>query len=239
MTDFKDADDDAIGDCGVCGTGLRVGANHAYTACRHLFCIACLLKWHKTNPRATCPMCRTPFYKDDDKDADKEDEEENEEEDEEDEETNRTLEEMDFNLDEEILHDHMMELIEHCAMHHCRTTPGHTYMGRINLRIVPNEDGSNYRYERIDVGITNPNSHYIVEVFDTARAFRYRFGRIEEIVTHHLFHDVKWYAFRERIDHIDEEHAQIVTEWADEIQHISLDHVKVLRHYVPKIRMQS
>lgn len=220
---------DRIGDCGVCGTGLQVGVNHAYTVCRHLFCISCLLKWHKTNPMATCPLCRTPFYKDADKDdADPEDYE-----------TNRILEELDFNLDEEIMHDHMINVIDRCAVNHCLTNPGHTYMGRINLRIVPNEDGSNYRYERVDVGVTNPNAYYIVEVFDTARAFRYRFGRIEEIITHHLYHDVKWYAFRERVDHIDEERAQIITEWADEIQHISLDHVKVLCHYLPTIQMHT
>ena len=227
-TPTPDLNDDTIGDCGVCGTGLHVGANHAYTVCRHLFCISCLLKWHKSNPRATCPICRTPFYDDADADAHTEDDE-----------TNRILEELDFNLDEEIIHDHMMNVVEVCATNHCRTNSGHAYTGHINLRIVPNEDGSNYGYERIDVGSTNPYAYYIVEVFDTARAFRYRFGRIEQIITHHLYHDVKWYAFRERVDHIDEERAQIITEWADEIQHISLDHVKVLRHYLPTIRMQA
>jgi len=230
--------DDRIGDCGVCGTGLQVGANHAYTVCRHLFCISCLLKWHKTNPMATCPLCRTPFYKDADKDADNDDADETDA-DTEDYETNRILEELDFNLDEEIMHDHMLEVISHCAMNHCRTNPECAYTGRINLHIVPNEDGSNYRYERVDVGVTNPNAYYIVEVFDTARAFRYRFGRIEEIITHHLYHDVKWYAFRERVEYIDEERAQIITEWSDEIQHILLDHVKVLCHYLPTIRMQT
>ena len=234
VTDFKD--DDTIGDCGVCGIGLQVGANHAYTVCRHLFCISCLLKWHKSYPRATCPMCRTPFYEDTDED---EDEEEEEDADEEEDETSRIFEELDFNLDEEIVHDHMMDVIEHCAMNHCRTNPGRTYMGRINLHIVPNEDGSNYRYERLDVGITNPNAYYMVELIDTARAFRYRFGRIEEIITHHLYDGVKLYAFRERIDRIDEEHAQIITEWADEIQHIAIDNVKVLVQYLPKFRMQA
>jgi hypothetical protein len=240
MTDLND-DNDTIGDCGVCGNRLQVGANHAYTACRHLFCIPCLLKWHKANPNATCPMCRTPFYEDDEDDEDDDEDDSADLADlaEEDEETSRIVEEMDFNLDEEIMHDHMLEVIEHCAMNHCRTNPGRTYMGRINLHLVPNEDGSNYRYERIDVGTPHPNSHYIVELTDTARAFRYRFGRIEEIITHHLYHDVKWYAFRERIDRIDEEQAQIITEWSDEIQHIAIDNVKVLRQYLPKIRMQA
>ena len=222
MTDF--------GDCGVCGIGLHT--NHAHTVCRHSFCISCLLKWHKANPNATCPLCRTPFYEDEDEDEDyMEDEDEVE--------TSIIIEEMDFNMDEEIMHDHMMEVVEHCAMNHCQTNPAFSYTGHINLRIVPNEDGSNYRYERIDVGTPNPNSYYIVELFDTARAFRYRFGRIEEIVTHHLYHGVKLYAFRERIDHVDEEQAQIITEWADEIQHIAIDQVKVLRQYLPKFRMQA
>ena len=100
------------------------------------------------------------------------------------------------------------------------------------MRIIPKEEGN---YERIEVGIANPRAHYILELMDTARAFRYRFGRIEQIITHHLNGDVKWYAFRERIDHIDEERAQIVTEWATQIQHIMIDNVRVLRHYSPEI----
>lgn len=242
MTDMTDIDMTYFGDCGVCGIGLQSGTNHAYTVCRHSFCISCLLKWHKANPNATCPLCRTPFYKDDDTDDDTDDEDDSADLAdlaEEDEETSRIVEEMDFNLDEEIMHDHMLEVIEHCAINHCRTNPECAYTGRINLHIVPNEDGSNYWYERIDVGAPHPNSHYIVELTDTARAFRYRFGRIEEIVTHHLYHGVKWYAFRERIDRIDEEQAQIITEWSDEIQHIAIDNVKVLRQYLPTIRMHA
>ena len=245
MTDLKDRSDNdngSVGECGVCGTGLPVGANHAYTVCRHLFCISCLLKWHNAAPRATCPMCRTPLYE-----CEAEAEgamqarrhDHRHAHDPAATETNRILEEMDFNLDEEIMHDHLMEVIELCVINHCQIHPGHTYMGHINLHIVPNEDGSNYRYERIDVGTPNPYSYYIVELIDTARAFRYRFGRIEEIVTHHLHHGIKWYAFRERIDRIDEERAQIITEWASEIQHIAIDHVKVLRHYLPNIRIQA
>ena len=190
-------------ECGVCATAI---ANHgyAYTACRHLFCISCLLKWHKANPRATCPMCRTPLYEDEADPAATE--------------TDRILEALDFNMEEEIMHDHMMEL----ATAHARV---------VNLCIIPNEDGSNHMYERIDVGSTTPNSHYIVEVFDAARAFRFRFGRIENIISHHLVPDSKWYAFRERVARVDEEHAQIVTEWADEIHHIAIDNVIMLIQY--------
>ena len=237
MSDLNDrsdrSDTGSVGECGVCGTGLPVGANHAFTVCGHLFCISCLLKWHNATPRATCPMCRTPLHE-----YEAEAETEDAMHDPAATETNRILEEMDFNLDEEIMHDHMMEVIELSTMNYCRTNPGYTYTGHIHLHIVPNEDG-NHHYERIDVGSTNPNSHYIVELIDAARAFRFRFGRIEAIISHHLFPDAKWYAFRERIDRIDEERAQIITEWASEIQHIAVDSVKVLRHYLPKIRIQA
>ena len=185
----------STGECGVCGTGL---ANHgyAYTVCRHLFCMSCLLKWHKATPNATCPLCRTPFYEEENGIAD-----------------NGISQILEFNMDEEIMHDHMLEIVR-----------AHTRA--VHLRVI-----QNHYYERIDVGIANPNSHYIVEVFDTARAFRFRFGRIENIISHHLVPDSKWYAFRERVARDDEEHAQIVTEWADEIQHIALDNVKMLIQY--------
>lgn len=199
----------STGECGVCGTGL---ANHgyAYTACRHLFCMSCLLKWHTANPNATCPMCRTPFYVADNGIADNgiADVADNEIAD---------VVDNEFNMDEEIMHDHILEIVRA----HARA---------VHLRVIQKEE-SNHYYERIDVGIANPNSHYIVEVFDTARAFRFRFGRIENIISHHLVPDSKWYAFRERVARVDEEHAQIVTEWADEIQHIALDNVKMLIQY--------
>ena len=164
--------------------------------CRHLFCMSCLLKWHKANPNATCPLCRTPFYVADNGIAD-----------------NGIAVYNEFNMDEEIMHDHMLEIVR-------------AHAGAVHLRVI-----QNHYYERIDVGIANPNSHYIVEVFDTARAFRFRFGRIENIISHHLVPDSKWYVFRERIARVDEEHAQIVTEWADEIQHIALDNVIMLIQY--------
>ena len=196
----------STGECGVCGTAI---ANHgyAYTVCRHLFCMSCLLKWHKANPNATCPLCRTPFYVADNGNiadneiADNGNIADNE------------IADNEFNMDEEIMHDHMLEIVRA----HARA---------VHLRVI-----QNHYYERIDVGIANPNSHYIVEVFDTARAFRFRFGRIENIISHHLVPDSKWYAFRERVASVDEEHAQIVTEWADEIHHIAIDNVIMLIQY--------
>ena len=204
---------ESTGECGVCGTRL---ANHgyAYTVCRHLFCMSCLLKWHKATPNATCPLCRTPFYVADNGIADNGNIADNGIAD------NGIADngiadvvDNEFNMDEEIMHDHMLEIVRA----HARA---------VHLRVI-----QNHYYDRIDIGIANPNSHYIVEVFDTARAFRFRFGRIENIISHHLVPDSKWYVFRERISRIDEEHAQIVTEWADEIQHIALDNVKMVIQY--------
>ena len=216
--------ENVVGDCGVCGTALSVGANHAYTACKHLFCISCLLKWHKHSAKATCPLCRRPLYDETEHDADADADADGMQ-------FNQIVEEMDFNLDEEIMHDHMMEVINFNVRNHYRNDPAQRYTGTIHLRIIPKE-----HYESIDIGIANSHACYILELIDTARAFRYRFGRIETIDTDHRFPNLKWYAFRERIDRIDEERAQIVTEWANEIQHIAIDNVKVMRHYSPEIQ---
>jgi hypothetical protein len=218
--------ENVVGDCGVCGITLPAGANHAYTACKHLFCISCLLKWHIVNP--TCPMCRRPLYDESDGAQGAQDAQDASQL------SNTIIEEMDFNMDEEIMHDHMMGVVDINAINHCRRDQTQMFTGNIHLCIIPKEEG-NHSYERIEVGIANPHAHYILELIDTARAFRYRFGRIERIITHHLNSDVKWYAFRERVDYIDEERAQIVTEWAIQIQHILINNVRVLRHYSPEI----
>lgn len=243
-----------IGNCGVCGDALPVGANHAFTVCSHLFCISCLLKWHKANPMATCPMCRAKLCSSDDENdvsSNQLSDSENmtDEPDSDGEtfeasihayeiaETNRILTQMNMSMHEEIMHDHIMEVIEIHAMNYCHVNL-FGYMGRINLHTITKEE-SNHYYERIETGTITPNSYYIIELMHTPESTnwsRYRFGRIEEIISHHLLPDSKWYAFRERIDRIDEERGQLTTEWANEIQHIALDNVKVLRHYFPKIR---
>lgn len=161
-------------------------------------------------------------------------------------ETNGILAQMNMSMYEEIMHDHMMEVIEIHAMNYCHANQ-HDYMGRINLHIITKEE-SNHYYERIEAGTTTPNSYYMIELmrptpnplsYESSNEVRYRFGRIEEITSHHLLPDSKWYAFRERIDRIDEERGQFTSEWANEIQHISLDAVKVLIHYCPKIRLHA
>ena len=232
-----------VGECGVCCTILPSDANHAYTRCKHLFCVPCLLKWHKNYPNATCPMCRTPFYSD-------EEEEEEEDEDEEADaferemhqretnETNRTVRGMNMDIYEEVTHDHMLEIIEQETLNYCRNVPSCGYMGRINLHVIPKED-----YERIDIGFANPHSFYIIELMrPRSNWHRYHFGRIEEIISHHLCPNIKWCAFRERINHIhdeNEDRAQITTEWANEIQHVAMDDVRVLMQYLPKIRLHA
>ena len=140
------------------------------------------------------------------------------------------------------MHDHMLEIIEQAALSYCWSVPACSYMGRINLHVIPKEV-SNHYYERIDVGPVNPNSFYVIELIYRSNECRYRFGRIEEITTHHLYRDVKWYAFRERINSIhdenDEDRSQNTTEWSNEIQYISMDNVQSLIQYFPKIRLHA
>jgi hypothetical protein len=161
-------------------------------------------------------------------------------------ETNGILAQMNMSMYEEIMHDHMMEVIEIHAMNYCHANQ-YDYTGRINLHIITKEE-SNHYYERIEAGTTTPNSYYIIELmrptpnplsYESSNEVRHRFGRIEEIISHHLLPDSKWYAFREIIDRIDEERGQFTSEWDNEIQHISLDAVKVLIHYCPKIRLHA
>lgn len=234
-----------VGDCGVCGKILPAGGNHAYTVCKHLFCISCLLKWHKTNARATCPMCRTPFYEDKDEaqeeaaneaaheaahEAALQDDAQG---------TWMTLQEMDFTHDEQCMHDHMMFVVNAHAEHYCRNNPTHTYMGTNNLRTIRNRE---YDYSRIEVGVQNANCHYIIELHDTSRAFRYKFGRIEDIrIMHPMFQGFSWFVFRELIDRWDNDTGYMRTVWSHETQLISVEggDVKSLRQYVPRMRISA
>uniref|UniRef100_A0A6C0LZF3 RING-type domain-containing protein n=1 Tax=viral metagenome TaxID=1070528 RepID=A0A6C0LZF3_9ZZZZ len=213
--------------CGVCGIDLPSDANRAITACKHAFCISCLLKWYRVNP--TCPLCRRLLHEEDNDDNEIQAQTRAEEEhirqlmm-----QTDRIFEGLEFNMEEEITHDHMMEVIDINTQNHCRNNPDQTYSGAIHLRIVPKED-----YDRIEVGTA---ASYILELNDTARAFRYRFGRIETVFNDERFPNLKWYAFRERIQHVDEDRAQIVTEWSTELQHIRNDNVRMIVRYQPDI----
>jgi hypothetical protein len=237
-----------VGECNVCGNSLPVGANHAYTVCKHLFCISCLLKWHKTNPAATCPMCRMPFVDDAGSGSGSESGSGSGSESESGsesgafrafisvEQTMATIQEMDLNQREQTIHNYIMELVDFLAEQYCRTNPMCTYIGRINIRTIPNPE-SDYSSSSIDVGIANPSSYYIIELHGSFRAFRYKFGRIEAIrMPHPMFQGESWFVFRELIMHDDSGRMRLT--WSDEPQLIAMQQrdVKSLRQYVPSMR---
>lgn len=243
MTELKKS----VGECGVCSNSLPVGANHAYTVCGHLFCISCLLKWHKTNPKATCPMCRAPLHEDEPVTesaaaaADAAGAEESEafeisyQEDQE--RTRTTLQEMELNHAEESMHAYMMHLVDAHADHYCRNHPMCTYTGVTNLHTIPNRESD---YSRIEVGTESANCHYVIELHDSSRAFRYKFGRIEDIRRMHpIFEGISWFVFRELIDRWDNDTGYMQTVWSNETQLIAAQGgaVKSLRQYVPRVRM--
>lgn len=210
-----DASEKMVGECGVCSNSLPVGANHAFTVCKHLFCISCLLKWHKANPMATCPLCRAPLESEPAAQA--------------------SEEEMDWNQDEESMHNHMLNVVDSHADQYCLTHPGCTYMESIYLYTIRDQ-----QYDGIEVGAQNLNCHYVIELRDTSRAFRYKFGRIEDIrMPHPMFQGMSWFVFRELIEMVDEDTGHVQTTWSPETQLIAMQErdVKSLRQYVPKMRM--
>lgn len=229
-----------IGDCGVCGNALKVGENHAFTVCKHLFCISCLLKWHAHSVKPTCPMCRTVLYESD-PELDPESDPEHESfanshifv-------TSQILRELDFDVRESVIHQHMMEIVRGHAIQCCNQSELHcVFMGDVNLFIIPKHENDNH-YQQIEVGHTTPNIHYIMMLSGTSNLAdefcRLRFGRIEGIHFDPMFPEIKWFAFRERISVVDEEQGQCTTLWANEIMQVNLHEVMVLVQYIPRIR---
>ena len=49
-----------VGECAVCYDPLQERTNHVFTACSHLFCLRCLLKWWDTSTK--CPLCRAELF---------------------------------------------------------------------------------------------------------------------------------------------------------------------------------
>jgi len=150
-------------------------------------------------------------------------------------------EEVDWNQDEESMHDHMMHVVNAHAEHYCRNNPTCTYMGTNSLRTIPNRESD---YDRIDIGIEvgtqNLNCHYIIELRNSSRAFRYKFGRIEDIkMMHPMFQGISFFVFRELIDRLDNDTGYMQTVWSNETQLIAMQggDVKSLRQYVPRVRM--
>lgn len=253
LKDTKDTTDTSsiIGECGVCGTDLPSDANHAYTICKHLFCISCLLKWYKANPIATCPMCRASLFSEEpaesvgvsiirdmsepDYDSDEaffehahQQEEEH---------TRTLIEALDFNAEEEELHEVMVSFVANHARNYCSRLNGqYTYMEAISLFNFPSNDYNDYL--RCDYGITNPNCFYIFVMKDASRAFRYKFGRIENIHTDNIIDGVYWFVFREmNVSYGPHDH--VLGLWSAQTQFISFDDVRVLIQYIPRIRVYA
>jgi hypothetical protein len=155
--------------------------------------------------------------------------------------TRITLEEMDLNQDERSMHNHMLNVVDSHANQHCLTHPGCTYMESIYLHTIPNRE-SDYSYSRIEVGAQNLNCHYVIELRDTSRAFRYKFGRIEDIrMMHPMFQGISFFVFRELIERWDNDTGYMQTEWSHETQLIAMQggDVSSLRQYVPRVRMNA
>jgi hypothetical protein len=113
-------------------------------------------------------------------------------------------------------------------------------MGTNSLRTIPNRESDDY--DRIEVGAHNLNCHYIIELRNSSRAFRYKFGRIEDIkMMHPMFQGISFFVFRELIDTFHEDTGYMQTVWSNETQLIIMqgDDVKSLRQYVPRVRMSA
>jgi hypothetical protein len=151
--------------------------------------------------------------------------------------THRTLNELDFDMRESVVHQHMIEIVERHAIEYCRQSDLHcVFMGNINLFVISMHETPR-NYQQIDFGRTSPNAHYIVILDATspgANEFRCRFGRIEEL---HMFPDAKC-VFRERISVADEERGRLTTAWASETIHLNLNEVMSMVQYIPRLRTE-
>ena len=144
---------------------------------------------------------------------------------------------MDLTNEEQSMHEHMMYVVNAHAEHYCRNNPMCTYMGTNNLHTIPNRESD---YSRIEVGIQNVNCHYVIELRDSSRAFRYKFGRIEDIrMMHPMFQGISFFVFRELVNIFYEDTGYTHTVWSNETQLIAMQggDVKSLRQYVPRMRM--
>jgi len=226
MTEYR-----IVGDCNICYNSLDGDCNYALTQCKHLFCLSCLLKWYKINPNANCPMCRQKFY-DDLQDS----QEENDEfevilanvEEIEQEITRRIIQDMNFNEYDKYKHQFILSTIESNVQQYCIANPMCTYVGKINIYNTENFLDIIIDIDRIDVGLRNPNSYYIIELNND----EYKFGRIESIFKDYILVDIVWVIFRELISINNPENVS----WSDNTKYISPYDIKSLKQYVPKIR---
>jgi hypothetical protein len=150
-----------------------------------------------------------------------------------------TLQEMDLTNEEQSRHDDMMHVVNAHAERYCRNNPTCTYLGTNNLRTIRDRESD---YSRIEVGAQNLNCHYVIELRDSSRAFRYKFGRIEDIrMMHLMFQGFSFFVFRELVDIFYEDTGYTHTVWSNETQLIAMQggDVKSLRQYVPRLRMNA
>jgi hypothetical protein len=157
-----------------------------------------------------------------------------------------TLEEMNFTQDEARMHNDIMVSADINASEYCVAHPMCTYMGSVNLRtIAPNLDNE---YHITEFGMHNVNCHYVIEMhnasrafrYNASRAFRYKFGRIEDIrMPHPMFQGMTWFVFRELIEISDDAAGCVHTAWSHETHLIPMHarDVKSLRQYVPRMRV--
>ena len=241
-----------IGECSVCAKELPSNANHAYTICKHLFCISCLLKWHKASPTATCPMCRTSLYGTEEEVekslTDPIAESDSYESDPffenayiaEEELSRSIVQELNFNDDEEELHQIMRTVtIDHVEsycreINHDSVNINATYMGVINMFAYPNDE-----YSRCDYGSSSPNCHYILFMRDAPRELRYRFGRIENIRASNMIEGVNWFVFREMTMMSEGLYERRFGAWSNQIQLISFSDVITVIQYLPRLRINA
>ena len=139
--------------------------------------------------------------------------------------TRETLEEMDFSDMEQSMHEYMMMVVDSHVVHYCCANPMCTYTGTTAVYPIPNQE---HHYHRVEIGIQNVNCHYVIEMRNSSRAFRYKFGRIEDIINHHIFENISWFVFREMSERLDHETGYMHTEWANETQRIAFVDVNSL-----------
>ena len=220
MTDCEQTVETA---CAVCMNVLPAGANRVYTACGHLFCVSCILKWHKVNQTsATCPLCRQRLYED-------EDEDENEAHDFEGEHdrggvsvaTELATGEL-FSQVERDMHERMLALVTSSSDRVCIDDASLEYKGVIDIYTVSTDDV-------IDVGTSNPNSYYIVEL--AASPHRYKFGQIESSM------GALGFVFREATfrPNATSESGNELMVWSDRAELIPVADITSLNQYFPKI----
>ena len=251
--------DQSLDTCAVCRNVLPTGTNRVYTACSHLFCVSCILKWHRLNQLdVTCPLCRKRLYDCEDTQAARHAQYEytdNEAADElftlseqlEREWSAILLQAMNLTRAESVAHDYMLNVaVKSSVEHYCRINPMCEYKGATVIHTVPlSQAGVGIS---IHVGLSNPNSYYIIEM--EADPGQYSFGQIESVVTlpGTGTHDILDQIIFRRLNCYPAQNDKTRNEngtgnasmiWSDEPELIPIYDVKSLNQYAPKFRVYA